>query len=174
MMLYKNTKVKVRYPDGDTDYFDNVAGLLQGDTLAQYLFINCLDDMLRTSTRFNERKRLQAEKQRILTQQTITPQQNNSSDAKLPRNEVAAFCRIPPATEHETMLQSLERTAADIGVHVDVDKTEYMCFNQRGDIFTLNSSSLKLVDQVHLPRKQCLIYRDGHQHATSKGMDTYW
>ena len=33
-MLYKNTKVKVRSPDGDSDYFDIVAGVLQGDTLA--------------------------------------------------------------------------------------------------------------------------------------------
>ena len=39
MMLYRNTKVKVRSPDGDTDYFDIVAGVLQGDTLAPYLFI---------------------------------------------------------------------------------------------------------------------------------------
>ena len=43
MMLYKNTKVKVRSPDGDTDYLDIVAGVLQGDTLAPYLFIICLD-----------------------------------------------------------------------------------------------------------------------------------
>ena len=34
MMLYRNTKVKVRSPDGDTDCFDIVAGVLQGDTLA--------------------------------------------------------------------------------------------------------------------------------------------
>ena len=49
MTLYRNTKVKVRSPDGDTDYFDIVAGALQGDTLAPYLFIICLDNMLRTS-----------------------------------------------------------------------------------------------------------------------------
>ena len=49
MMLYKNTKVKVRSPDGDTDYFDIVAGVLQGDTLATYVFIICRDYVLRTS-----------------------------------------------------------------------------------------------------------------------------
>ena len=49
MMLYRNTKVKVRSPDGDTDYFDIVAGVLQGDTLAPYHFIICLDYVLRTS-----------------------------------------------------------------------------------------------------------------------------
>ena len=43
MMLYRNTKVKVHFPDGDTDYFDIASGVLQGDTLAPYLFITCLD-----------------------------------------------------------------------------------------------------------------------------------
>ena len=49
MMLYRNTKVKVRSADGDTDYFDIVAGVLQRDTLAPDLFIICLDYVLRTS-----------------------------------------------------------------------------------------------------------------------------
>ena len=49
MILNRNTKVKVRSPDGDTEYFDIVAGVLQGDTLAPYLFIICLDYVLRTS-----------------------------------------------------------------------------------------------------------------------------
>ena len=48
IMLYKNTKVKVRSPDGDTDFFDIVTGVLQGDTLASYLFIICLDYILQT------------------------------------------------------------------------------------------------------------------------------
>ena len=48
-MLYKNTKVKVRSPDGDTDYFVIVAGVLQVDTFAPYVFIICLDNVLRTS-----------------------------------------------------------------------------------------------------------------------------
>ena len=48
-IIYKNTKVKVRSPDGNIEYFDIVAGVLQGDTLAPYLFIICLDYVLRTS-----------------------------------------------------------------------------------------------------------------------------
>ena len=42
-------KVKVHTLDGDTDYFNIVAGVLQGDTLALYLFIICQDNVLRTS-----------------------------------------------------------------------------------------------------------------------------
>ena len=49
MNLYRNTIVKARSPDGDTDYFDIVAGVLQRDTLAPNLFIICLDYVLRTS-----------------------------------------------------------------------------------------------------------------------------
>ena len=49
MILYKNMKVKIRSLDGDTDYFDIVAGMLQEDTLAPYLFIICLDYVLRMS-----------------------------------------------------------------------------------------------------------------------------
>ena len=37
MMRYGNTQVKVHSPDGNTDYFDIVAGVLQGDTLAPYI-----------------------------------------------------------------------------------------------------------------------------------------
>ena len=48
-MFYRNTKVKVHSPDGDTIYFDIAASVLQGDTLIQYLFIICLDYVLRTS-----------------------------------------------------------------------------------------------------------------------------
>ena len=48
-ILYRNTKVKVCSLDGDTEYFDIVAGILQGDMLTPYLFIICLDYVLRTS-----------------------------------------------------------------------------------------------------------------------------
>ena len=49
MMLYRNTKVNVCSPDGDTDFFDIVVEVLQGDTQAPNLFIICLDYVLRTS-----------------------------------------------------------------------------------------------------------------------------
>ena len=73
-MLYRNTKVKVRSPDGDTDYFDIVAGVLQGDTLASYLFIICLDYMLRKSIdKIKENYfKLTKERSRRYLAQTIT------------------------------------------------------------------------------------------------------
>ena len=41
----------------------------------------------------------------------------------------------------------LEQVAGDIGLHVNADKAEYMCFNQKGDISTVNGGFLKLVDK---------------------------
>ena len=60
-------------------------------------------------------------------------------------DDIVLLANTPAQTE--TLLHSLERAPASIGIHVNAHKTEYICFNQRGDISTLNGSSLKLVDQ---------------------------
>ena len=105
--------------------------------------------------------RLTKERSRRYTAHTIT-------DADY-ADDIALLTNTP--AQAETLLHSLERAAAGIGFLVDAHKTEYICLNQKGDISTLNGSSLKLVDK-EVPRKQCLLNRDRHQHATSKGMDS--
>ena len=139
MMLNRNTKVKLCSPDGVTDYFDIVAGVLQGDTLALYLFIICLDYVLRTSIdKIKENGfKLTKERSRRYPAQTITDTDYG--------DDIVLLANTP--AQAESRLHSLERAAAGIGLHVNVDKTEYMCFNQRGDISTLNGSSLKLMDK---------------------------
>ena len=121
------------------DYFDIVAGVLPGDTLAPYLFFICLDYVLRTS--IDKRKdngfKLTRERSRRYPAQTITDMDYADDKALL----------VNTPAQAETLLHNLERAAAGIGHHVNAYKTEYMCFNQRGNIFTLNGSSLKLVDK---------------------------
>ena len=104
-ILYKNTKVKVRSQDGDTECFDIVAGVLQGDAILEN-----------------------------------TPNQA------------------------ETLLHSLERAAAGIGLYVIAHKTEYMCYNQTGDISTLDGTPLKLVDKF--------TYLGSSVASTEKDIDT--
>ena len=77
------------------------------------------------------------------------------------------------SAQAETLLHSLERATAGIGLHVNGPKTEYMSFNQTGDIFYTKQFLSKTRWQDHLPRKQFLINRDRHRHTTSKGMDSY-
>ena len=68
----------------------------------------------------------------------------------------------------ETQLHSLERAAAGIGLHVNAHKTEYMCFNQAGDIATLEGTSMKLVDKFTSLRSTYLIDIIKHSVVTNK------
>ena len=139
MILYRNTKVKVRFPDGDTDYFDIVAGVLQGDTLAPYHFIISLDYVLRTSIDKIKENGFELIKKRSRRYPAKTITDADYAD------DIAILANVP--AQAKTLLHSLERAAAGIGLHVNAHKTEYMCYNQTGDISTLNGSSLKLVDK---------------------------
>ena len=155
-ILYRNTKVKVRSPDGDTEYFDIVAGVLQGDTLAPHLFIICLNYVLRTSIdKIKENGfELKKKRNRRYPEKTIT-------DADY-TDDIAILVNTP--NQAETLLHSLEWAAAGIGLHVNAHKTEYMCYNQTCDISTLDGTSLKLVDKF--------TYLGSSVSPTEKDIDT--
>ena len=148
MMLDRNTKVKVCSPDGDTDYFHIVAGVQQGDTLAPYLFIICLDYVLIDKMKENDFK---LTKEKRYPAQTITN-----------ANDVAHLANTP--AQAVTLLHSLERATASISLHVNAHKTECMRFNQRGNISTLNGSFLKLVNKF--------TYRRSNVSSTETDIDT--
>ena len=102
MILYRNTKVKVRSLDGDTEYFDIVAGVLQGDTLAPYLFIICLDYVLRTSIDKIRENGFELTKKRSKRYSVKTI--NDADDA----DDLALLANTP--NQAETLLHNLERT----------------------------------------------------------------
>ena len=58
----------------------------------------------------------------------------------------------------------MERAATGIGLHVNAHKTKYMCYNQTGDISTLDGTSLKLVDKF--------TYLGSSVSSTEKDIDT--
>ena len=129
MILCRKTKVKVHSPYGDTDYFNIIAGVLQGDTLAPYLFIICLDYVLRTSIDKIKENGFELTKKRSRRYHTKTITDADYAD------DVAILANTP--TQAETLLHSLEQAATGIGLQVNAHKIEYVCFNQTGDIFTL-------------------------------------
>ena len=149
MMQYKNTKIKVRSPDGDTDYFNIVAGVLQGETLAPYLFIICLDYVLRTSIDIMKDNgfKLTKERCRRYPAQTIT----NTDYA----DDMALLANTP--AKAESLLHCLERVAAGYrppcqcrqdGIHVPKSKRWHLHTKE----WAFETSR-----QIHLPWKQCLI-----------------
>ena len=74
----------------------------------------------------------------------------------------AILANIPD--QAETLLHSLEQAAAGIDLYVNAHKTEYMCYNQTGDISTLDGTPLKLVD--------IFTYLGSSVESTEKDIDT--
>ena len=111
----------------------------KGDTLAPYLFIICLDYVLRTSIDKIRENGFELTKKRSRRYPAKTITDTDYAD------DIAILANTPD--QAETLLHSLERAAAGIGLYVNAHKTEYMCYNQTGDISTLEGTPLKLVDK---------------------------
>ena len=122
-----------------TDYFDIVAGVLLGVTLAPYLFIIFQDYLLRTSIDLMKDNGFKLAKERSRRYPAQTIREANYAD------DIAILANTP--AQGESLQHSLERAAGCIGLHVNADETEYKRFNQRDDISTLKGRPLKLVDK---------------------------
>ena len=156
-ILDRNTKEKVRSPDGDTEYFDIFARVLQGDMLAPYLFIICLDYVLRTLIDKIRENGFELTKKRSRRYPAKTITNTDYAD------NIALLANTP--NQAETLLHSWEWAAAGIGLHFNAHKTEYMCYNQTGDLSTLDRTSLNLVDKF--------TYLGSSVSSTEKDIDTW-
>ena len=139
MMLDKNKKVNVPSPDRNIDFFSIVAGVPQGDTLAPYLFIICLDCILQISTDQMKENGFTLKEARSIWYPVKTIMDSDYED------DIATLANTP--AQAESLLNNLEQAAGSVGLYVNVVKMECMCFNQKWDIYTLNGCSLKLDDK---------------------------
>ena len=126
----------LRNSNGVTHFFDIVTVVFQGNTLALHLLIICLDNLHRTS--------IDQMKDNYFTQKKTLSRRYPAPTIKDADN-IVLLANIP--TQAVSQQYSLEQEADGIGLHVDVEKSEYMCFNKKGDILTLNGGSLKLVNK---------------------------
>ena len=112
----------------------------------------CLDYVLRTSIDLMKENvfKLPKERNRRYPAQTIT-------DADY-TDDIALLANSP--AKAESLLHSLERAAGGIGLHVNADKTEYMCFNQRGDISTLKGGQVHLSSETASHQLRMISTRD--------------
>ena len=140
MMLYHNTRSMVRSPDGDTDFFNITEGVPQGDTLAPFIFIICLDYVLRKALDKNLDLgfTLTKQKSRRHPAKTIT-------DADYADDLAVLADYLKDAT---SLLHSVETTAREIGLYVNADKTEFICLNQdtSDGMKSLNGKKISQVD----------------------------
>ena len=136
--LYTETEAKVVSPDGDTDFFKILAGVLQGDTLAPCLFIIALDYAMRMATKDETSVGFTLSQQRSRRHPATTFTDTDfADDLTLISNTLE---------QAQLFLLRVESAAGQIGLHLNETKTEFMSYNQpEGDLLTLNGSKL---DQV--------------------------
>ena len=132
-------KVKVCSPDGNTNLFDIVASVLPGETLAPYLFMIFLDNVLRTLIDLVEENDFTQKKSRSRRCSAETITDTDYAD------DIELFCK-------STNLSQITAAQSGAGSRIHWSPCECrengaICFNQEGDISTLNSGSLKLVDK---------------------------
>ena len=123
--------------------------------LDPYLFIIYLDYVLRTSIDKIRENGFELTKKRRYPAKTITD--TDYAD------DIAILAKTP--NQAVTLLHSLEWAATGIGLHVNAHKTEYMCYNQTGDISTLDRTPLKLVDKF--------TYLGSSVSSTEKDINTW-
>ena len=161
-VLYSNTRSSVLTPDGETNQFDIVAGILQGDTLAPFLFIIVIDYIMRTSVDTINEKGLQYQPRRSSRYPSL-----HITDADFADDIALLSDSLENA---QALLSSLESTANCTGLHLNESKTEYMPINIQDDtqIRSISNKVLKCVDDYkYLGAQICNSEKDFN---TRKGM----
>ena len=125
-VLYTGTKAKVLSLDGETEFFKILAGVLQGDTLASYIFTIMIGyDMIQAidndalELRFKlDRKRSRRHYSNVITDLDFA-------------DDIALV--IEELEQAQNFLHCVQENAAKISLHLNSDKTEFMIFNQVQD-----------------------------------------
>ena len=141
-VMYTNNSSTVLTPDGETSSFDIKAGILQGDTLAPFLFIMVVDYVLRMSLDTLKEKGME-----------VKPRRSSRHLAEYITDTDFAddISLISSSLQNaQDLLTSLEKAANCVGLYLNESKTEYMINSRTVDtsfnMRTLNGYILKLVN----------------------------
>ena len=138
---YSQTKAKVISPDGITEDFEITAGVLQGDTLAPYLFIIVLDYALRNAINGKEaelglqisRKRSRRSPAKYVTDLDF------ADDIALISEEIQ---------QAQSLLKRVEEACSEVGLRMNAKKTKVLQFNQKQQAI-ITSKDGNVLEVVH-------------------------
>ena len=140
-VMYSNTQAVVLSPDGETDPFQIHAGVLQGDTLAPYLFIIILDYVMR--------KALGEDKDDLGF--TISPRRSRRQPADIITDlDFADDIALLSDTliQAQELLSRVESAAETVGLQMNISKTKVVAYNTEENI-TISTKSGGQLEQVH-------------------------
>ena len=139
--IYSDTKTKILSPDGETEYFSITAGVLQGDTLAPYLFFIVMDYALRKALKGKEEElgfQLKRRQSRRVSPEVITDLDFADDIAFLSEQ----------TTQAQEMLTRVEQASSEVGLRANGKKTKVLAYNTGGEINlkTTDGTTLEVVD----------------------------
>ena len=120
--MYTDTQAKVITPDGETEQYEITAGVLQGDTLAPFLFIIVLDFALRRAIEGKEEElgfTLAPRKSRRHPKEALTDL-DFADDIALLSDAVS---------QAQELLLRVEEECAYVGLGLNGPKTKYLKYN---------------------------------------------
>ena len=158
--MSSNTSAKVISPDGETDTFNNQAGVLQGDTLAPYLFVIALD--------YAFRKAISGREEELGL--TIHPRRSRRvgpvSVADLGfADDIALMSDTRTVEQAQVLLISVEDQCGKLGLTLNSKKTVVVPFNISG-----NAELTTLSGEV-VGVKEDFKYLSSYISSTEKDID---
>ncbi len=139
MALYVGTRARVRTDDSPSDFFETTAGVLQGDTLAPFLFVLTLDFVLRTAFTEDDDffvwRLQQGTRTRVFMEAIRIGILAFADDIALLARDAAAAQRL---------LDRLASAASLVGLKINAKKTEVLAMPPLAD----NEEQIKLADVV--------------------------
>ena len=120
MIAYINTKSIVRTDDGDTEFIKISGGVLQGDTLAPFLFIICLDYVLKRASDRNNDLGFTLIDRKIYPAILITDVYYSDDLAIL----------TDKTNEAILLLHKIEHAEKEMGLSINTGKTKFISINQ--------------------------------------------
>ena len=144
-----------RSPDGDTSFFDINAGVLQGETLAPFLFVISLDFVLRTLLDKHHHLGFTLS---LRLSSWYPPEKLTDVDYA---DDLAVTADT--ITNATVLLHNLENAANEVELYVNASKAKFIGFNQQGSIQTVPGESIELVESF--------IYLGSEINSTKKDME---
>ena len=140
-LIYEDTSAQVLTPDGETSFFDILAGIFQGDTLAPFLFIIVLDYALREAFKISDSEcGIVIEPRRSLRHPEIRIRDLAYAD------DIALLNKSIQLAEN--LLHSVEQSALQVGLHLNAAKTEIIT-NNLNDPYNIKSLSGESIKRVN-------------------------
>ena len=162
-LIYENSAAQVITPDGETSFFNILAGIFQGDTLAPFLFIIVLDYTLKQAFKISDDEcGIIIEPKRGSRYPEVRIKDLSYAD------DIALINKSLQLAEN--LLHSVESSAQLVGLHLNAGKTEILTngVDNSYEVKTLSGHILKQVQ--HFKYLGAYMPDSYHDFNTRKGL----